>query len=645
MGSKRTTIFTMCVCPFCLQRMSKDEHLSLLVSVVGLSGCGAEVYKGPGKSSLCFNLLHPTEYLKEHPSVLSLQQFESKVINSQHFVYWGSKIEYYYKLPKSKKATEKILVTVNFEIFEHTEFIEDVTKKPFPYKQEYADRALKLPHASNKLSFKTIPLVFTPEKYQAAVSPSTKGLKVGYIFAIDVSKDCPTFPHQLRLLKKMVKSHKKQFVIAATKFDQVESTYFEEVKIAGRELNVEVIPTSIEMEDGRWGTEAFKYLAIKIFNLQTEDTTGVAGDSYLRYATEPPPTSAPTKKLEHMGKSVEERSRTPPIPPRNYDSGTQSLPASCINHNYGNFAQQSTEKTSVGDATARESRFTEIPAKIKARKPHPLDLRPPAALPTIKSNPVPVESSEAACSTPPLPPKPRSNSLKPSRALAVSPNPLPVSPNPLPISPNLLPVSPNLLPASSSPKQSVRAKAMSARPLPKLPFVGENDSSTNVCSMRCDYDKVDYAKMRRYRDMPRNSAQKSKLQTKVSTANVTIPARNIPRHKDEPPTSSEEVNKRKPPPVAKKPSVRPRKPSLAAKSGSTEQNASAATNEQRSAPSLERYEDTVIPRQQACDYDDTTYVNEGEDKQIAPNSGRPKYPPRCIPRKYYFLNAPRALPT
>ena len=613
------------VCPFCLQRMSKDEHLSLLVSVVGLSGCGAEVYKGPGKSSLCFNLLYPTEYLKEHPSVLNLQQFESKVINRQHFVYWGSKTEYYYKLPKSKKATEKILVTVNFEIFEHTEFLEDVTQKPFPFKQEYEDRALKLPHASNKLSFKTIPLVFTPEKYQAAVSPSTKGLKNGYIFVIDVSKDCPTFPHQLRLLKKMVKSHKKQFVIAATKFDQVESKNFEEVKIAGKELNVEVIPTSIEMEDGRWGTEAFKYLAIKIFNLQTEDTTGVAGDSYLRYATEPPPTSAPKKKLEHMAKSVEEHPRTPPIPPRNYDLESQSLPASCINHNYGNFVQQSTKRASDGDATTRESRITEIPAKIKARKPHPLDLRPPAALPTVKSNPAPVESLIGACSAPPLPPKPRSSSLKTS--------------NPFPISPNSFPISPN-------PKQSMRAKAMSTRPLPKLPFVSENYDSTNVCSMRCDYDKIDYAKMKHYRDISKNSSQKPKLKPKVSTASISIPARNIPRHKEEPLTSSEELNKRKPPPVAKKPSVKPRKQSFAAKSGSTEQNSSAATSEQRNAPSFESYEDTVIPRKQDCDFDinDTTYVNEGEDKKISSNSGRPKYPPRCIPRKYYFLNAPRALP-
>ena len=595
--------------------MSKTEHLSLLVSVVGLSGCGPDVYKGPGKSSLCFNLLYPTEYLKEHPSVLTLEQFESKVIDRQHYVYWGSKTEYYYKLPKSKKSTEKILVTVNFEIFEQTEFIEDVTKKSFPANKEYPERALKLPHSSNRLAFKTVALVSAPEKYHAAVSPNTRGIKNGYIFAIDVSKDCPTFHHQIRLLKKMVKSHKKLFVIAATKFDQVNSTFFEEVKIAGRELNVEVIPTSIEMEDGRWATEAFKYLAIKLFNLQSEDTTGVAGDSYLRYATEPPPTSAPKKKVDHAPRSVKEYPSTPPIPPRNYGLEamlSQSLPET---HDYGNFVRQPVDQTPGGNPTMSESRVTEIPAKLKARRPQGSDKRAVPVLPILERNTAPTESLSDASSAPPLPPKPRSCSL---------------------------PRSPRAIPAPPIEKPPEESQKMAARPLPKLPFVTEEDDNTDHFSMRCDYDKIDYGKMKRYRNMSKDNPQKAKLKSRPSTSNAVVPARNVPRHKEEKPTSSEELQKRKPPPVAKKPTVRPRKQRS---TDSQKTHAAATTEDQCYTPSF--YEDTVVPNQTSFDYDDTDYVNEGEDKvkKVPSHSDRPKYPPRCIPRKYYFLNAPRALPT
>ena len=605
--------------------MARSEHLSLIVSVVGLSGCGADVYKGPGKSSLCFNLLYPTEYLKEHPSVLTLEQFESKVIDKQHYVYWGSKTEYYHKLPKSKKSTEKILVTVNFEIFEQTEFIENITKKSFPISKEYPERAMKLPRSSNKLAFKTTSLVCTPEKYHAAVSPSTRGVRNGYIFAIDVSKDCPTFYHQVRLLKKMVKPHKKLFVIAATKFDKVDSQSFEEVKIAGKELNVEVIPTSIEMEDGRWGTEVFKYLAIKLFNLHTEDTTGMAGDSYLRYATEPPPTSAPKKKVEHMPNSVEDHFTTPPIPPRNYGLEgmlSQSLPESCFNHDYGNFVRQPTDQTSDGNAAITESRVTEIPPKLKARKPQTLNQRAVPVLPTLERNSVPMESLSEASSAPPLPPKPRSSSL-------------PKSPGTIPVSPmRNLPKSPGTIPVSPIQKPSTVPQKMAARPLPKLPFVGDVDENTdNFSGMRCDYDKIDYGKMTRYRS--KFNARQSKLNPKLSSSNVTVPARNIPRYKEGAPTSSKEFEKRKPPPVAKKPTVKPRKQGV---------TTSATTEKQCDAPSF--YEDTVVAPQTSSEYDDTAYVNEGEDKLTVPsNSDRPKYPPRCIPRKYYFLNAPRALPT
>lgn len=633
---------------FCLQIMS--QHLSLLVSVVGLSGCGPDVYKGPGKSSLCFNLLHPTEYLKEHPSILTFQQFESKVIDKQHYVYWGTKTEYYNKLPKSKKSTgEKILVTVNFEIFEQTEFIEDATRKAFPAKHEYPERAMKLPRSSNKLSFKTVPLVTSPEKYHATVSPNTKGMKNGYIFAIDVSKGCPTFHHQLRLLKKMVRPHKKVFVIAATKFDQVDETFFEEVKIAGKEFGVEVIPTSVEMEDGRFSTDVFKYLAIKLFNLQTEESCGVAGDAYLRYAEDPPPTKAPPptkvpkKKVEPIPMNLEP-SQTPPIPPRYYGPDDIPLnlpPASFDDPGYVNFIQKQMEKTKLDQTLSKsdpdlQAHTTEIPPNILARKPKTLDRRANQkrsmstdANTQSSVNSAPMTLLPEPSSAPPLPPKPK------------SPREVPIAKSPI--------VKSLKSPLPTPPPVSIQkaSQAMAARPLPELPFVSNEDEDTNHYIMRRDYDTVDYTKMKQVRQRLRSGGgeQRSKVKAKLSSHSCDVPARNIPRKKEELSTTSSEPLKRKPPPVAKKPSVKPRKKqSMLNSPVKPEQHTSQATKQEHGAraESLE-YEDTVTALKN-FDYD-TGYINEGHNKLKAPpKTNQPNYPPRCIPRKFYFLNGRRAIP-
>jgi len=741
-------------------RSSKTEHLSLLVSVVGLSGCGPHVYKGPGKSSLCFNLLHPTEYLKEHPSTLTVDQFESKVIDRQHYVYWGSKTEYYYKLPKSKKVTDnKVMVTVTFEIFEQTEFIEDVTQKPFPAKQEYADRALKLPHSSNKLSFKSVPLILSPEKYNATISSNTRGVKCGYIFAIDVSEGCPTFHHQLTLLKRMVKSHKKQFVIAATKYDQVNKAFYDEVKVVGESLGVEVIPTSIEKEDGQWVTEVFKYIAIKIFNLQREGAEGVVGDSYLRYATEPP-SRTPTKSSEPKSEISEV---PPPIPPRNYAAAElPQSPQPVGDHHYGNFTGKSLDVTqspstskSNPDLTETELRVTEIPKRMIEQRARTLNNR--EAIPHLQAKepsprPKPIKSlSESSDAPPPLPPKPVPRTKGG-------------------------PKSPQQAPAVSVPTKLAETTAMAARPLPKLPFVSEDE--TDHYSMRCDYDKIDYTKMYELRKIQKSATKPLKrIKSKPFTLPV-VPTRDILRSQKKPiseitswdqeakPRNKEALSrdqealpqnqeakprnqgalsrdkealpqnqgavprnqgalsrdkealpqnqevmptsnlKRKPPPIAKKPtrrrsdsatsppyiklepkkslddttnppyiSLTPKKDGSYSQSldykdtiskkdvQSTSQDpvddttnsphVSFASKEHVNYSQSLEYEDTISKKDvqntfQDSEYDDTGYVNDGENKKKVASTGspsQPKYPPRCIPRKYYFLTGRRAIPT
>ena len=537
--------------------MSKQKHL--VISVVGLSGCGPDVYKGPGKSSLCFNLLHPMEFLKHHPSVLNQDQFESKVINQQHFIYWGSKTEYYYQMPRSKKSSsDRTQVAVTFEVFEQTEFLEDITKRSFPFEQEYPKRAFKLHKTSQKVSFKTLDLVFSPEKYHFSLAPDTKGMTCGYIFTVDVGKDCPTFQHQLKLMQEMIPKHRKKFVVAATKYDDLDPSHFEQLKQVANELKVEVIPTSIQMEDSRWATDAFRYLAIKLFNLESD---GLDGGTYLRYATDEPPSRPP--------QTLDETSDIPPIPPRNYDEKDlpSGLPTS-PKHKYFNLSIfQAALSKSRQHPSEIEQRTTEIPASLLDKRSKTLD--------------VPRSTTKSKSVSPTLPRK----------------------------SPAILQIQPQ-----SQPK-------MLNRPLPILPFISQ-DKEDVYTKFRCDYDKIDYQKMSQWRDVQKkaraNTLPPDDGYIGPITCSPNIPS---PKIKHQNPPNSQ----------PSRPPIKPRK----------------------------RASTTVPPLQDLtadCEYEDTAVEPNAESRTTLDvvddgyviemiNITKPKYPPRCIPRKYFFLNGRRALPS
>jgi len=542
--------------------MARPKHL--VISVMGLSGCGPDVYKGPGKSSLCFNLLHPMEFLKDHPSVLSQDQFESRVINQQHFIYWGSKTELYYHVPRSKKASgDRTQVAVTFEIFEQTEFLEDITKRSFPFEQEYSKRAFKLHKAFQKISFKTLGLVFSPEKYNFSLAPDVKGMTCGYIFTVDVGKNCTTFQHQLKLMQEMIPKHRKKFVIAATKYDDLEPSHFEELRQVANELKVEVIPTSIEMEDSRWATDAFRYLAIKLFNLESD---GLGGDTYLRYATDEPPSKPPK-----LPQAFIETTDNPPIPPRNYDD--KDLPAAsptATKHKYFNLSVlQSALSKSKQKLFELEQRTTEIPANLFEKRSKTLGV--PRSAPLSKS-----------------------------------------------VSPNLSPTLPRKSPIMSRSQPQSQAKMLN-RPLPMLPFTSQ-DKDNIYTKFRCDYDKIDYQKMSQWRDVQKKAAKTRANTLPLDdgyigsiTSSAKVPAPGITHQKPRPP-------------------VKPRK------------KISTTVPQSQDLQDNCEYDDNIVKpkaesRTTLDGIDDDGYVIE------MMNFTKPKYPPRCIPRKYFFLNGRRALPS
>lgn len=99
------------------------ENRTFNISVVGLSGTEKEKgVCGIGKSCLCNRFMRPLadSYYTDHISVLSQSDFGGRVVNNDHFLYWG----------KVTKTTDEGL-DYTFQVVEQTEFIDDSSFQPF----------------------------------------------------------------------------------------------------------------------------------------------------------------------------------------------------------------------------------------------------------------------------------------------------------------------------------------------------------------------------------------------------------------------------------------------------------------------------------------------------------------------------------
>ena len=100
----------------------KPDGRTFNVSVIGLSGTEKEKGQcGVGKSCLCNRFIHSEAdlYYPEHISVLSQSDFGGRVINNDHFLYWG-------EVTKTDEGNN-----FTFHVIEQTEFIDDVSFTPF----------------------------------------------------------------------------------------------------------------------------------------------------------------------------------------------------------------------------------------------------------------------------------------------------------------------------------------------------------------------------------------------------------------------------------------------------------------------------------------------------------------------------------
>ena len=101
----------------------KAENRCLNVSVVSLSGTEKDKgVVGVGKSCLCNRFMRPLadNYYTDHISVLSQSDFSGRVVNNDHFLYWG----------EVTKTTDEGM-DFTFHVVEQTEFIDDSSFLPF----------------------------------------------------------------------------------------------------------------------------------------------------------------------------------------------------------------------------------------------------------------------------------------------------------------------------------------------------------------------------------------------------------------------------------------------------------------------------------------------------------------------------------
>ncbi|XP_064809489.1 rho GTPase-activating protein 5-like [Oncorhynchus masou masou] len=214
------------------------------VSVVGLSGTEKEKGNcGVGKSCLCNRYVcsNADGYYTEHTSVLSTIDFGGRVVNNDHFLYWG-------EVPhRSDDGLE-----CKIQIIEQTEFIDDQTFLPHrstnlqPYSKRAA--AFKLQSAEKLMYICTDQLGLEQDFDQKQMADGKLNID-GFLLCIDVSKGCNRkFEDQMKfvnsLYSQMVKS-KKPIVIAATKCDECMEQYLRDLQVfAASKKNLLVVETS-----------------------------------------------------------------------------------------------------------------------------------------------------------------------------------------------------------------------------------------------------------------------------------------------------------------------------------------------------------------------------------------------------------------
>ena len=217
------------------------------VSVIGLSGLDHEknLY-GVGKSCLCNRFVRPLadEYIYDHSSIYSNTDFASRVINNDHYLYWGSVVK------QSDDGTD-----LSFQLIEQTEFIEDSTLTTLSRGGQIASyvkrcTAVKL-QSQEKLMYISRDQVALQNDYEKVDLPGFKFNVDGFVCVYDVSSRGRAEDQEMLYasLLSILQKTKKPIVVAATKCDDLRKKSLDDchkVFTSKKLTNVPIIEVSAE---------------------------------------------------------------------------------------------------------------------------------------------------------------------------------------------------------------------------------------------------------------------------------------------------------------------------------------------------------------------------------------------------------------
>uniref|UniRef100_A0A8C6U170 Rho GTPase-activating protein 35 n=1 Tax=Neogobius melanostomus TaxID=47308 RepID=A0A8C6U170_9GOBI len=212
--------------------------------VVGLSGTEKEKGQcGVGKSCLCNRFVRPSadDFYLDHTSVLSTSDFGGRVVNNDHFLFWGEVGRVMEEGPESR-----------MHVVEQTEFIDDQTFQPHrsTAMQPYIKRAAgtKLASAEKLMYFCTDQLGLEQD-FEQKQMPEGKLQVDGFILCVDVSRGMNrNFDDQLKFITNLygqLSKTKKPIVLVLTKCDEGVERYIKDAHtFAITKKNLPVVETS-----------------------------------------------------------------------------------------------------------------------------------------------------------------------------------------------------------------------------------------------------------------------------------------------------------------------------------------------------------------------------------------------------------------
>ncbi|KAL2094255.1 hypothetical protein ACEWY4_008974 [Coilia grayii] len=214
------------------------------VVVVGLSGTEKEKGQcGVGKSCLCNRFVRPSadDFHLDHTSVLSTSDFGGRVVNNDHFLFWG----------EVGRVLEEGC-ECRMHVVEQTEFIDDQTFQPHRSTalQPYIKRAActKLASAEKLMYFCTDQLGLEQD-FEQKQMPEGKLQVDGFLLCVDVSRGMNrNFDDQMKFVTNLFNhlgKTKKPIVLVLTKCDEGVERYIKDSHtFAITKKNLPVVETS-----------------------------------------------------------------------------------------------------------------------------------------------------------------------------------------------------------------------------------------------------------------------------------------------------------------------------------------------------------------------------------------------------------------